>query len=909
MVNIELTSPSPARSPFEKVPPKRSYQSWVANETLEDYSLRYAAKSFRRWSPFTIVNTALGGISFLALEAIGGAITLSYGFSNAFAAILVVCVCIFVMSVPIAYYSSKYNIDIDLLTRGAGFGYIGSTITSLIYASFTFIFFALEAAIMAQALRIYADIPLVIGYIVSSLVIIPITFMGITMISRLQIVTQPIWLLMLVTPFVFIFIKEPEVLHDWIAFSGSAEGASGFNYLAFGAATGVVFSLVVQIGEQVDYLRFMPDKTESNKRAWWVAVVAAGPGWILLGGLKILAGSLLAVIAVGAGFSQSDAVEPIRMYTKAYEYVSSDPFIALSAATLFVLISQIKINVTNAYAGSLAWSNFYSRVTHYHPGRVVWLVFNILISLLLMLLGIFETLEIVLAVYSNIAIAWIGAMFADLVVLKPMGISPSYIEFRRAYLHNINPVGCVAMALASIVSVACFGGLFGPFAEAYSAPISFAIAFPTAILIGVATKGKYYLAREPEPVLGQQYQGQSTVRCITCAYAYEPNDMASCPFYDGPICSLCCSLDAHCHDTCKKPVSDLLQKKSSYVGRSFAGKWAPNMVQRLGKVLGILMLLAVVTGGLFLLVVRLMDLDAPTTNLDDSTLLMRLYLALLPLLFIGAWWIVLSLESRELAERDLVTSLEELHETRHELAQNERLAAIGQLTATVSHELRNPLGTLTASVSVLNRHLDGAEPHVRGELERIQRNVWRCVRIIEDLLEFSRQRQASLLPVAVDDWIRQQISEMRPGNGVKVSLALTSGAEVLIDCEKLRQAFVNILQNAFQAVEGDGTQTDREPKVVVCTRNAEHMVRLSVEDNGPGMDAEVQCRMFEPLFSTKAFGVGLGMPLVKRIAEQHGGRVDVDSERGRGTTVAIVLPISTHAQEGTLVSADEGETL
>ena len=134
---------------FATVPAKRSYQSWIANETLEDYSLRYAAKSFRRWSPFIIANTALGGISFLALEAIGGAITLSYGFSNAFAAILVVCLSIFVTSLPIAYYSSKYHIDIDLLTRGAGFGYIGSTVTSLIYASFTYIFFALEAEIMA----------------------------------------------------------------------------------------------------------------------------------------------------------------------------------------------------------------------------------------------------------------------------------------------------------------------------------------------------------------------------------------------------------------------------------------------------------------------------------------------------------------------------------------------------------------------------------------------------------------------------------------------------------------------------------------------------------------------------------------------------------------------------------------
>lgn len=874
------------------VPAKRSYQSWIANETLEDYSLRYAAKSFRRWSPFTISNTALGGISFLALEAIGGAITLSYGFSNAFAAILVVCLCIFVTSFPIAYYSSKYNIDMDLLTRGAGFGYIGSTVTSLIYASFTFIFFALEAAIMAQALRIYLDIPLVIGYIVSSLVIIPITFMGITMISRLQIITQPLWVLMLVTPFVFIFLKEPQVLHDWLAFSRSSDGSGGFNYLAFGAATGVVFSLVVQIGEQVDYLRFLPDKTQANRLAWWTAVVAAGPGWIVIGGLKILAGSLLAVLAVGAGLAHSDAVEPIHMYIKAYEYVSTDPSIVLAAATAFVLISQVKINVTNAYAGSLAWSNFYSRVTHYHPGRVVWLVFNILISLLLMLLGIFETLEIVLAVYSNIAIAWIAAIFADLVVLKPMRISPSFIEFKRAHLYNVNPVGCGAMAIASVISVACFAGALGPIAEAYSAPLSFTIAFAVAILLGVLTKGKYYVAREPAVISGQAPQGENTVRCSICAYSYEPEDMAGCPFYDGPICSLCCSLDAHCHDTCKKPVSDLLQKKSHYIGRSFTRKLAPNMVQRLAKFLGILLSLGVVTAGLFLLAYRVMDVDAGAMNLDNGTLLMRVYLALLPLLCIGSWWIVLSHESRELAERDLVTSLEKLRETRHELAQTERLAAIGQLTATVSHELRNPLGTLMASVSVLNRYLDGTEPHVRGELDRIQRNVWRCVRIIEDLLEFSRKREATLRPVAVDDWVEQQVDEMRPTNGVQVRLDLASGAKVPIDGEKLRQAFVNVLQNAFQAVESGEARAVDKPEVVIGTRNTARMVALWVKDNGPGMDAEVQRRMFEPLFSTKAFGVGLGIPLVKRIAEQHGGSVDVESEEGSGTTVTILLPVA-----------------
>jgi hypothetical protein len=122
---------------------KRHYNSWVVNETLEDYSLRYAPKSFRKWSEFTVANAALGGISYLADFAIGGSIAISSGFTNSFWAILISAIIIFGTGLPISYYAVRYNIDMDLLTRGAGFGYIGSTLTSVIYASFCFIFFAL----------------------------------------------------------------------------------------------------------------------------------------------------------------------------------------------------------------------------------------------------------------------------------------------------------------------------------------------------------------------------------------------------------------------------------------------------------------------------------------------------------------------------------------------------------------------------------------------------------------------------------------------------------------------------------------------------------------------------------------------------------------------------------------------
>ena len=141
---------------------RRDYNSWVANESMEDYALRYTPRSFRKWSEFRVANTAFGATSFLALEAIGGAIALNYGFTNALWAILVVGLVTFLTGLPISYYAAKYGVDMDLLTRGAGFGYLGSTITSLVYASFTFIFFALEAAILALALQLYFGWPIAV---------------------------------------------------------------------------------------------------------------------------------------------------------------------------------------------------------------------------------------------------------------------------------------------------------------------------------------------------------------------------------------------------------------------------------------------------------------------------------------------------------------------------------------------------------------------------------------------------------------------------------------------------------------------------------------------------------------------------------------------------------------------------
>ena len=566
MTALDTGSPPGAPAPTSEPQSGRTYSSWVGNETLEDYSLRYAPTTFRRWSEMTVATTALGGIAYLADFAIGGSIILSHGFMNAVLAILVAAVTIFITGIPISYYSAKYAIDMDLLTRAAGFGYFGSTLTSVVYASFTFIFFALEGSIMAQAFNTGFGLPLAIGYLVASLIVIPFVIFGMTALAKLQVWTQPIWLALMVAPFISIAIREPGAYALWTHFTGTGS-TSSFSAIGVGAGAGVALSLIAQIGEQVDYLRFMPQKHKGNAGRWWFAVIAAGPGWVVLGALKQLGGTFLTFFIAGS-VGLKVANEPIRQYLGGFGTFIGAGLMAL--AVFFIVLSQIKINVVNAYSGSLSWSNFFSRVLHWHPGRVVWIFFNIGIALALMEAGVFGFLNTVLGFYSNVAIAWIGAIVADLVVNKPLRLSPPVIEFKRAHLYAVNPVGFGAMLVGSVVSIAAFYNAFGAMAQAWSPFIALALAFVLSPVIAKLTKGKYYIAREDTlqpPLLTDSGQlSTAALSCTVCTTDYERPDMAACPFHAGPICSLCCSLDKACHDVCRKPGSGVVDLNTPAVG-------------------------------------------------------------------------------------------------------------------------------------------------------------------------------------------------------------------------------------------------------------------------------------------------------------------------------------------------------
>jgi hypothetical protein len=296
------STPSPTSSldgaPQRIIKVRRDYNSWVGSETMEDYALRYTPQRFRKWSEWRVANTAFGAASFLILEAVGATLLVQYGFINAFWAILATGLIIFLAGLPISVYAARYGLDMDLLTRGAGFGYIGSAITSLIYASFTFIFFALEAAVMAYALELALGIPPAWGYLICAVVVIPLVTHGVSVISRFQVWTQPLWLLMMVVPFVAVLMLDPGAFSGVVHYGGESGAGEYFDWHLFGAALTVGIALITQMGEQADYLRFMPAQQPGKPIRWWVGVLAGGPGWVLLGVVKMLGGALLAWLAL-----------------------------------------------------------------------------------------------------------------------------------------------------------------------------------------------------------------------------------------------------------------------------------------------------------------------------------------------------------------------------------------------------------------------------------------------------------------------------------------------------------------------------------------------------------------------------------------------------------------------------------
>ncbi|MFW6051686.1 MAG: sensor histidine kinase [Myxococcota bacterium] len=215
----------------------------------------------------------------------------------------------------------------------------------------------------------------------------------------------------------------------------------------------------------------------------------------------------------------------------------------------------------------------------------------------------------------------------------------------------------------------------------------------------------------------------------------------------------------------------------------------------------------------------------------------------------------------------------------------ERLATLGQLAASIGHELRNPLAVVETSLHLLGRQVQD-NPKAERHLGRIGDQVVLCGTIIGDLLEMARDRAPDRQPTDLRAVVRQAVEGLPGKEGVVFELDLPEDLPTVeVDQSQIHQVVVNLAMNAVQAVKPGGGGF-----VWLRARTEDGRVRLVVEDDGPGLTPEVQARLFEPLFTTRSKGIGLGLALCRRIVEKHGGAIEGRNRAEGGAAFEVTLP-------------------
>jgi PAS domain S-box-containing protein len=228
-----------------------------------------------------------------------------------------------------------------------------------------------------------------------------------------------------------------------------------------------------------------------------------------------------------------------------------------------------------------------------------------------------------------------------------------------------------------------------------------------------------------------------------------------------------------------------------------------------------------------------------------------------------------------------------------ELVRKERLSALGQLTATMAHELRNPLSAIRNTLFAVKESAATSGLNLERPLSRVERSVERCDRIINDLLDYTRIKELHCSVLAPDPWIDEVLDEQRLPADITLVRQLGADCLVKIDTERMRRVLINLVENAAHAVAEAG----EERRISVSTTRVGDSFEFTIEDTGTGIPQDILPKVFEPLFSTKSFGTGLGLPMVKQIIEQHGGSIAIVSEVGKGTSVAVRLQTAARNEE------------
>jgi len=228
-----------------------------------------------------------------------------------------------------------------------------------------------------------------------------------------------------------------------------------------------------------------------------------------------------------------------------------------------------------------------------------------------------------------------------------------------------------------------------------------------------------------------------------------------------------------------------------------------------------------------------------------------------------------------------------LEQAQAQLIKTEKLASIGQLAAGVAHEINNPLGTIMIYAHILQKGFDKDDPR-RDDIEIIISEANRAKEIVQGLLSFARETKLKPGPTNINDLLEDVLGlvvNQSLFHNIKIEKNFFEDLPTIVaDETKLKQVFLNIILNAAQAMEGSG-------KLLIATNLDKNYIKIRIQDTGPGISPEIMGNLFSPFFTTKEKGTGLGLAISYGIIERHMGKIDVETELGKGTAFIIYLPV------------------
>ena len=446
----------------------------TTSDNNDDYSLE-AVPEDKRMPWKSILNVTLGITGAMIFMQVAGEMAIAYGSKTAITAMVYATILNGILATIFAFFSAKTGLNSNLIARGAGYGFVGAAITSLIYASNFIVLAAIEGSIMSHAIHAYIpSIPVWVIMIILGIGIIPLNWYGMRQLNKFQKYSLPVYIILLVSGIIIALNMDTvSALGNWLTFQPDSKVSGGIALLTcMGIFNGIIG---LQTLLTADYARYIKPKEIK---------------YSLLIGFAPQIGSYFIMGMVGIWF--------------ALRFAESNPGIYMVTVlgiggAAYTVLSQLRINLINIYSGSLSLTNFFSRVLGFTPGRVFWVVVTAGLALVAMLSNVIDHIGPVLTFQGVSMFAWTASMIADLLIVKKvMKIGPSHIEYRQGYLRDWNPVGPIALLLGA--AVGCYFALFHPgtIPAATSAFIAAAISFIAHIVLAAITKGKYYYLTEKQ---------------------------------------------------------------------------------------------------------------------------------------------------------------------------------------------------------------------------------------------------------------------------------------------------------------------------------------------------------------------------------------------------------------------------